>query len=150
MINVHLAHEKSMIEHRSSNVSHQGNNVACAQPSVKHEEDRIQISNFEYGSSKSQRDDPGEDDRKPGAKRIKKEPADEAQSWAQDEQREETTFKPWEDKKNYEAIFRKYISIGEDGEEYYDVIDMEIEAQRAVRRIQDHHEIVKQYQKMVR
>ena len=32
----------------------------------------------------------------------------------------------------------KYISIGEDGEEHYDVIDIEIEAQRAVRRIQDH------------
>ena len=30
------------------------------------------------------------------------------------------------------------------------MIDMEIEAQRAVRRIQDHQEIVKQYQKVVR
>ena len=48
--------------------------------------------------------------------------------------------------KDYEAIFMKYISIGEDGEKCYD----EIEAQRAVRRIQDHHEIVKQYQKVVR
>ena len=56
----------------------------------------------------------------------------------------------WEDKKDYEAIFRKYISIGEDGEEHYDVIDMEIEAQRAVRRITDHKEIVKQYKKVVR
>ena len=35
-------------------------------------------------------------------------------------------------KKDYEAIFRKNISIGEDGEEHYDVIEMEIEAQRAV------------------
>ena len=43
-----------------------------------------------------------------------------------------------------------YISIGKDGEEHYNVIDMEIEAQRAVRRIQDHQEIVKQYQKVVR
>ena len=144
-INVQLACKKSMIEHRSSNVSE---NVACAQPSVSHEEDEIQNSNFEYGSSKSE--DPEEDDRKPAAKRIKKEPEDEAQSWAQDEQKEETTFKPWEDKKDYEAIFRKYISIGDDCEEHYDVIDMETEAQRAVRRIQDHQEIVKQYQKVVR
>ena len=30
------------------------------------------------------------------------------------------------------------------------MIDIEIEAQRAVRRIQDHQEIVKQYQKVVR
>ena len=59
-------------------------------------------------------------------------------------------MKPWEDKKDYEAIFRKFISIGEDGEGHYDVIDMEIEAQRAVRRITDHQEIVKQYQKVVR
>ena len=70
-----------------------------------------------------------------------------SQSSTQDEQKVETTFNPWEDKKDYEAIFRKYISIGEDGEEHYDVIDIEIEAQRAVRRIQDHQEIVKQYQK---
>ena len=62
----------------------------------------------------------------------------------------ETTFNPWEDKKDFEAIFRKYISIGEDGEEHYDVIDMGIEAQRAVRRIQDHQEIDKQYQKVGR
>ena len=44
----------------------------------------------------------------------------------------------------------KYISIGEDDEEHYDVIDIEIEAKRAVRRIQDHQEIVKQYQKVVK
>ena len=49
---------------------------------------------------------------------------------------------PWEDKKEFEALFRIYISIGEDGEEHYDVIDMEREAQRAVRRIQDNQEIV--------
>ena len=79
-----------------------------------------------------------------------KEPEDEAQSWAQEEQKEEPTFKPWEDKKDYEVIFRKFISIGEDGEEYNDVIDMEREPQRAVRRITDHQEIVKQYQKVVR
>ena len=110
---------------------------------------KIQNSNFEYGSSKRKSEDPEEDDRKPAPKELK-EPEDEAQSWAQDEQKEETTFKPWEDKKDYEAIFRKYISIGEDGEEHYDVIDMDREAQRAVRRITDHQEIVKQYQKVVR
>ena len=53
----------------------------------------------------------------------------------QDEPKVETTVKPWEDKKDYEAIFRKYISIGDDGEEHYDVTDMERDAQRAVRRI---------------
>ena len=139
-----------MIKHRSSNISHPCESVSHAQPTVSHEEDEIQNSNFEYGSSKRPSEDPEEDDRKPAAKRNKKEPEEEAQSWAQDEHKVETTFKPWEDKKDYEAIFRKYISIGEDGEEHYDVIDMEIEAQRAVRRIQDHQEIVKQYQKVVR
>ena len=93
-------------------------------------------------------EDPEEDDRKPAAKRIKKEPEDEAQSVTQDEPKVETTFKPWEDKKDYEAIFRKYRSIGDDGKEHYDVIDMEVEAQRVVRRIQDDQEIVKQYQKV--
>ena len=63
---------------------------------------------------------------------------------------EKPTPKPWEDKKDYQATFRKNISIGEDGEEHYDAIDMQIEAQRAVRKITDHHEIVKQYQKVVR
>ena len=150
MINVQLAHEKSKIEHRRSNISHQGENVACAQPSVSHEEEEIQNSNFEYETSKRPSEDPEEDDRNPAAKRIKKEPEDEAQCWAQEEQIEKPTPKPWEDKKDYEAIFRKLISIGEDGEEHYDVIDMEIEAQRAVRRITDHQEIVKQYQKVVR
>ena len=70
-----------------------------------------------------------------------------AQSATQDVPKAETTFKPWEDKEDYQAIFRKYISIGEDGEEHSDVTDMERDAQRAVRRIQDHQEIVKQYQK---
>ena len=46
----------------------------------------------------------------------------------QDEPNVETTFKPWDDKKDYESIFRKYISIGEDGEEHYDVTDMERDA----------------------
>ena len=41
-------------------------------------------------------------------------------------------------------MFRKFISIGEDGEDHYDMIDMEREAERAVRRITDHQEIVKQ------
>ena len=95
-------------------------------------------------------DDPEENDRKPAVKRIRKEPEDEAHSVTQDEPKVETTFKPWEDKKDYEPIFRKYISIGDDGEEHYDVTDNERDAQRAVRRIQDHQEIVKQYQKVVR
>ena len=150
MINVQLVHQKSMIEHRRSNISHPGENVSHAQPSVSHEEEEIQNSNFEYESSKRPSEDPEEDDRKPAAKRIKKEPEDEAQSWAQEEQIEKPTFKPWEDEKDYEAIFRKFISSGEDDEEHYDMIDMEIEAQRAVRRITDHQEIVKQYQKVVR
>ena len=68
----------------------------------------------------------------------------------QEEPKVETIVKPWEDNKDYEAIFRKYIYIGNDGEEHYDVIDMERDAQRAVRRITDHQEIVKQYQKVVR
>ena len=68
----------------------------------------------------------------------------------QDEPKVETTFKPREDKKDYKAIFRKYISIGGGGEVYYEVVDMERDAQRAVIRIQDHQEIVKQYQKVVR
>ena len=108
MINVHLAREKSMIEHRSSNVSCPVENVACAQPSVSHKEDEIQNANFEYVPSKRPSEDPEEDDRKPAAKRIKKEPEDEAQSVTQDEPKVETTFKPSEDKKDYEAIFRKY------------------------------------------
>ena len=91
MTNVHLAREKSMIEHRSSNVSHPIENVACAQPSASHEEDEIQNSNFEYVPSKRPREDPEEDDRKPAAKIIKKEPEDEAQSVTQDEPKVETT-----------------------------------------------------------
>ena len=150
MINVQLAREKSKIEHSSSNISHPGENVAHAQPSVSHEEDEIQNSNLEYESSKRPREAPEEDDGKPAARRIIKEPEDDAHSWAQKEQIEKLTPRPWEDKKDYEAIFRKFISIGEDGEEHYDVIDMEIVAQRAVRRITDHQEIVKQYQKVVR
>ena len=49
MINVQLTCEKSMIEHRSSNISHPGENVACAQPSVSHEEEEIQNSIFHMG-----------------------------------------------------------------------------------------------------
>ena len=150
MINVHLAREKSTIEHRSNNVPCPVENVVHAQPSVSHEEDEIQNSNFEHVPSKRPREDPEEDDRKPAAKRIKKEPEDDAQSVTQDEPQEETTFKPWEDKKDYEAIFRKYISIGDDGKDHYDVVDMERDSQRAVRRITDHQEIVKQYQNVVR
>ena len=75
--------------------------------------------------SKLPTQDPEEDDRKPETKRIKKEPEDDAQSVTQDEPKVETTVKPCEDKKDYEAIFMKYISIGDDGVEHYDVIDIE-------------------------
>ena len=68
MINVHLAQEKSMIKHRSSNISHPVENVVCAQPSVSHEEDEIQNSNLEYGSTKCPREAPEVDDRKAAAK----------------------------------------------------------------------------------
>ena len=144
MINVLLAREKSTLEHRSNNVPCTVENVVHAQPSVSHEEDEIQNSNFEHVPNKRPRDDPEEDDRKPAAKRIKEEPEDDGQSVTQDEPKLETIDKPWEDKKDYEAIFRKHIYIGNDGEEHYDVIDMERDAQRAVRRITDHQEIVKQ------
>ena len=147
---MHLAREKSTIKPRSSNVSHPGENVAHAQPIVSHEEDEIQNSNFEYGSIKHPSEDPEEDDRKPAAKRIKWSQKMRLRVGLKKSKKVETTFMPWEGKKDYEAIFRKYISIGEDGEEHYGVIDMEREAQRAVRRIQDHQEIVKQYQKVVR
>ena len=150
MVNVELAREKSHFEHRSGNISNLGENVACAQPSVSQEEDEIQNPNFEHESSKHPSEDREENHRKPAAKRIKKDPEDEAQSWAQEEQIGKPTPKPWEDKKDYQAIFRKYVSIGEHGEEHFDVIDMQIEAQRAVRRITDHQEIVKLYQKSVR
>ena len=46
MTNVQLAHEKSKIEHRSSNISHPGGNVACAQPTVSHKEEEIPNLNF--------------------------------------------------------------------------------------------------------
>ena len=72
MIDVQLAREKSKIEHRSSNISHPGENVACAQPSVSQEEEKIQNSNIEYELSKRTSEDPEEDDRKPAAKRIKR------------------------------------------------------------------------------
>ena len=80
MINIHLDREKSTIEHRSSNVPCPVENVAHAQPSVSHEEDEIQNSNFGYVPRKRPREDREVDDRKPAAKRIKKEPEDEAQS----------------------------------------------------------------------
>ena len=57
---MHLAHEKSTIEQRSSNVSRPVENVACAQPSLHHEEDKIQNSNFECVPSKRPSEDPEE------------------------------------------------------------------------------------------
>ena len=129
MINVPQAREKSTLEHRCNNIPHTVENVARTQPSVSHKEDEIQNSNFEHVPRMRPSEDPEEDERKPGAKRIKKEPEDDAQSVTQDEPTVETIVKPWEDKKDYEAIFRKYISIGDDGEEQYGVIDMEGDAQ---------------------
>ena len=129
MINIPLAREKSTLKHRSNNVPHTMENVAHAQPSVSHEEDKIQNSTFEHVPIKRPSEDPEEDDRKPAAKRTKKEPEDDAQSVTQDEPKVETIVKPWEDKKDYEAIFRKYIYIGDDGEEHYDMVDMERDAQ---------------------
>ena len=85
MINIHLAREKSTIEHRRSNIPCAVENVAHAQPSVSHEENEIQNSNFEHVPSKRPCEAPEEDDRKPAAKRIKKDPEDEAQSVTQDE-----------------------------------------------------------------
>ena len=101
MINVPLARKKSMLEHRSNNIPRTVKNVACAQPSVSHEDAEIQNSNFERVPSKHPSDYPEEDDRKPAAKRIKKEPEDDAQSVTQDEPKVETIVKPWEDKKDY-------------------------------------------------
>ena len=150
MINIPLAREKSTLKDGCNNAQRTVENVVRAQPNLSHEEDEIQNSNFEHVPSKRPSDDPEEDDRKPAAKRIKKEPEDDAQSVTQDEPELETVVKPWKDKKDYEAIFSKHIYIGNDGEEHYDVIDMERDAQRAVRRITDHQEIVKQYQKVVR
>ena len=98
MINAHLAREKSTIEHRNNNVPRPVENVAHAQPSASHIEDKIQNSNFEHVPSMLPSEDPEEDDRKPAAKRIRKEPEDDAQSVTQDEPQEETTFKPWEEK----------------------------------------------------
>ena len=59
--------------------------MARAQPNLSHEEDEIQNSNFEHVPSKRPSEDPEEDDRKPAAKRIKKEPEDDAQSVIQDD-----------------------------------------------------------------
>ena len=94
MINVHLVCEKSTLEHRSNNVPCTVENVACAQPSVSHEEDEIRNSNFEHVPRKRPNEDSEEDDRKPAAKRIKKEPEDDAQSVTQDEPKVEATVKP--------------------------------------------------------
>ena len=109
MINIPLAREKTTLEHRSNNAPRTGENVAGAQPNVSHEEDEIQNSNFEHEPRKHSSDAPEEDDRKPAAKRIKKEPEDNAQSVTQKEPKVETTVKPWEDKKDYEAIQEVYI-----------------------------------------
>ena len=73
MINVLLAREKSTLKDGCNNAPCTGENAVRAQPSVSHKEDEIQNSNFEHVPSKLPSDDPEEDDRKPAAKRIKKE-----------------------------------------------------------------------------
>ena len=90
MINIRQAREKSTLKDGCNNAPRTGENVACAQPNVSHEEDEIQDSIFEHVPSKRPRDDPEEEDRKPAAKRIKKEPEDDAQSVTQDEPKLET------------------------------------------------------------
>ena len=74
MINVPLARDISTLKDGCNNAQRAGENVARAQPNLSHEEDEIQNSNFEHVPSKRPSDDPEEDDRKPAAKRIKKEP----------------------------------------------------------------------------
>ena len=107
---------------------------------------RFKIQNFDHESSKCPSEDNEEDDRKP-AEKIKQEPEDKPLRWTQEEKTEEPPPKSWADKKDYQAIFTKYISVGEDSEEDFDMIDMQIEAQKTVRRITDHLEIVNQYHK---
>ena len=72
MINVQLAHEKTHFQHRSGNISNLCENVAHGQPSVSQEEEEIENSNFEHEPSKHPSEAPEEDDRKPGAKRLKR------------------------------------------------------------------------------
>ena len=108
-------HAAGSREHRSSNISHPGENVAHAQTSVSHEEDEIQNSKFEYGSNKCPSEEPEEDDRKPAAKRIKKEPEDEAQNWAQDEQKKKPHLRPGKKRKTVKLysgslyLFKKMV-----------------------------------------
>ena len=74
---------------------HTVENVAHAQQSVSNKEDEIRNSNFfEHVLSKRPREDLEEDDRKPAAKRIKKDPEDDAHSVTHDESKVETTVKP--------------------------------------------------------
>ena len=71
MTNVPLAHEKSTLEHRS-NIPCTVENVESAQPSVSHEEEEIQNSNFERVPIKRLSEDPDKEDRKPAAKKLKR------------------------------------------------------------------------------
>ena len=72
MINVPLDREKSTLEHRSNNVPRTVENVACAQPSISHDEDEIQNSNFEHVPSTRPSEAPEEDDRKPLPKELRR------------------------------------------------------------------------------
>ena len=84
MINVQLACQKSHFEHRSGNISNLDQNVDHGQPNVSPEEEEIQNSDFQHESTKHPSEAPEEDDRKQAARRVKKEPEDEALSWAQE------------------------------------------------------------------
>ena len=67
MIIIRLTQVKSKIKHTSSNLSHPGENVPCAQPSVAKEEEEIKNSSFEHELIKHLSEDPDQDDRKPAA-----------------------------------------------------------------------------------
>ena len=86
--------------------------MARAQPNLSHEEDEIQNSNFEHVPSKRPSEDPEEDDRKPAAKRIKKEPEDDAQSVTQDESEVENVVKPWKTRKTMKLSSGSTYTLG--------------------------------------
>ena len=74
MINEPLTCKKKTLEHRSNNVPHKVENVARAELSVSHKEHKIRNSNLEHVPSNRPCKAPEDDDRKPAAKSIKKEP----------------------------------------------------------------------------
>ena len=139
-----------MIEHRSSNISHPGENVAHAQPSVSHEEDEIHFQILNMGRAciyvKSLKRMTGNQQ----PKELNKSQKMRLRVGLKMSRKRKPHISPWKTRKTTKLYSGKFRSIGEDGEEHYDVIDMEREAQRAVRGITDHQEIVNQYQNVVR